>query len=97
MNNKDLITIIASKLQRDPADVQKLLDATVMVINRQACELNDVCIPGFGNFETRMVPEAVAQHEDGTRSLIPPHVETNFKYSTLLTRRVRFHPTTRRS
>ncbi len=97
MTTKDLINRIANKLQREPEDVKKLLDATVMCIGRASGELNDVCVPGFGNFETRLQPESVEQDDDGTRTLVPPQVITRFKYSALLTRRVRFHPTTRRS
>ncbi len=91
VSHKELVATVAAKLQRQPADIDKLLGALVQVIERSAAEGEDVCVPAFGNFETRVIDERVIV-QNGHRYLYPPRAVLKFNVSSLLARQVRFHP-----
>lgn len=85
MDTKEIISIVAKEMNRDQADVQKLLEALSVAIKDQCSELNSVSIPGFGTFEPRKRLERVVVDEaTGKRTLMPPKVLLTFKMSNVL-------------
>ena len=90
MTHKQLVEAVATKLQRPSADVDKLLGALVQTIATAAGNGEDVCVPGFGNFETNVTDERVVL-VDGRRYLDPSRAVMKFNISSLLSRQIRNH------
>ncbi len=90
MDSKTLTDILASRLDTDPATVDRLLGAMREVITNAALEGNQVAIPGFGSFEPRKKDERVAVHpSSGRRMLVPPRLTLGFKPSAALKQKIR--------
>lgn len=90
MDTKALVNTLASKLNREPADVQIILDKVAEIVTDTITQGDSVTIPGFGTFEPKMRAERVATHPStGKKLLVPPKLSVVFKPSMLLKQKVR--------
>lgn len=90
MDAKTLINTLAEKLDRDPEDIEVVLDSLCNLMVDQIKDGNTIAIPGFGQFEPKMKSERVACHpSSGKKILVPPKLSMVFKPSALLKQKVR--------
>ncbi|MCH4155059.1 MAG: HU family DNA-binding protein [Muribaculaceae bacterium] len=90
MDNKELIDIVAKRMDRSPRDVAKLLEALSTTLIEKCGGLDIVAIPGFGSFEPKKKLERVTVNPaSGKKMLIPPKISLTFKPSTILKSRLR--------
>lgn len=88
MDNKQLTERLARSLGRSKSDAGKLLEALCGAITEQCGSLTAVAVPGFGTFAAVKHMERVEVAHDGTRTLVPPHVDLTFDTSNLLAKRI---------
>lgn len=85
MDNKKLVSTLASKLGRSTSDISKLLDAFTNVVADKCGELDSIAIPSFGSFEPKKKNERIVVNPStGKRMLVPPKVVMSFKISNVL-------------
>ena len=85
MDNKKLVSTVATKLGRTNEDVSKLLDALAGVMRTRCGEMDTIVVPSFGTFEPKKRNERVMINPgNGRRMLIPPRVVHTFKMSHVL-------------
>ncbi len=85
MNNKELISNVASKMNLPKAEVKFLLDAFTETCRNQLKEDNSIGIQGFGTFEIRRKEERLSVHPiTRIRTMIPPKLVVSFKQSSVL-------------
>ncbi|MBQ0068494.1 MAG: HU family DNA-binding protein [Bacteroidales bacterium] len=85
MDNKKLVSTLASKLGRSTDDISKLLDAFTNVVADKCGELDSIAIPSFGSFEPKKKNERIVVNPStGKRMLVPPKVVMSFKISNVL-------------
>ena len=85
MDKKKIVTRLASKLKRNKADINNLLEALAGVIADECGKGNVVAIPSFGMFEAKLRDERVVYNPTlGKHLLIPPRVNFTFKLSNVL-------------
>jgi len=85
MNHKELITKIASKMNIQKHEAERLLDVAVEVFTEELGKGKTIGIQSFGNFEVRKKDERLSVHPSTQiRTLIPPKLVVNFKQSNLL-------------
>lgn len=90
MDNKALVEILSKRMNRNPEDVERLLDAFISAVRSRCGELDSVAIPGFGTFESKKRLERVSVNPaTGKRMLIPPKITLSFKPSALLKNKLR--------
>ena len=95
MDNKKLVKTLATRLGRDTADVNKLLEGLAGVLRMRCGELDSVSVPGFGTFEPHKINERVTVNpQDGTRMLIPPKIILRFRVSNVMKIKLNTHPET---
>jgi DNA-binding protein HU-beta len=85
MNNKELITSIAAKLNAPKSVAAILLETTVATCAQLLMEDKTIGFQSFGNFEVRKKDERLSVHPSTQiRTLIPPKLVVNFKQSNIL-------------
>lgn len=85
MDNRKLVSTLASKLGRSTDDISKLLDAFTNVVADKCGELDSIAIPSFGSFEPKKKNERIVVNPStGKRMLVPPKVVMSFKISNVL-------------
>ena len=85
MDNKKLVSTVATKLGRTNEDVSKLLDALAGVMRTRCGEMDTIVVPSFGTFEPKKRNERVMIHPStGRRILVPPKIVLGFKVSKVL-------------
>lgn len=90
MDAKTFNNELASRLDRDPQDVEFLIGQLTAVLAEKMKEGDSVALPGFGTFEPKMRMERVSNHpSSGKKILIPPKLSIAFKPSALLKNKVR--------
>lgn len=89
MNNKQLITELSNRLNRDEKDVSILLDGFTNLLKETFSNLDSIAIPGFGEFEAQKDEEKISIDAiSGKRILYPPCIKVKFKYSSLLKKKL---------
>lgn len=90
MDAKTLINQLSEKLDREPEDIEFLIDSLSELIVDKITDGDTVALPGFGQFELKMKAERVACHPStGKKILVPPKMSMIFKPSALLKQKVR--------
>lgn len=90
MDAKTFTSLLAKRIDREPEDVEVVINQLANLIAENVKEGNSVTIPGFGAFESKLRGERVAAHPStGKRILVPPKMSTIFKPSALLKQKVR--------
>ncbi len=85
MNNKELISNVASKMNLPKTEVKYLLDVFSEVCRNQLKEDNSIGFQSFGTFEIRKKEERLSVHPvTKMRTMIPPKLIVSFKQSTVL-------------
>ncbi len=85
MNNKELISNVASKMNITKSEVHELLDIFLECCISQLKEDNSVGFQSFGTFEVVKREERISVHpQSKERSLIPPKLVLSFKQSPIL-------------
>lgn len=89
MNNKELISDIAIKMNLSKSEVQDLMDNFLDCCVSQLQEGKSIGLQGFGAFEVIKREERIAVHsQTKERSLIPPKLVLNFKQSHILKEKI---------
>lgn len=85
MDNKTFLETLSGRLDVSMATVNTLVESLSDEIVKAATNLDDIIVPGFGVFESRLREERVAVHPaSGKRLLVPPRIYLTFKQSPLL-------------
>lgn len=53
MESKELIDLIARRIERSSADTEKLLEGFVATLKERCSDLDSIAVPGFGTFEAK--------------------------------------------
>ncbi|NLI71318.1 MAG: HU family DNA-binding protein [Bacteroidales bacterium] len=89
MNNKELITSVAMKMNITKSETQELLDSFLECCISQLKEGNSIGFQSFGVFDVVKRVERVSVHPSTKkRSLIPPKLVLNFKQSLILKEKI---------
>ena len=90
MDNKKLIEIVASRLEKNREEISALSDSLCAVMTEALKNGDTIAIPSVGNFETKLRAERIATHPaTGKRLLIPPKLSVVFKPSLILKQKLR--------
>ena len=85
MNNKELTSELAKRLEKSQKDVTQLLEATVLTMKEEFVKGNSISFQGFGVFEIKKKEERIAVNPaTQKRMLVPPKLVLNFKPSSIL-------------
>lgn len=85
MNNKDFITALASRLDMDAKDVQRIAGSFITELAENLCDGDSLAIQGFGSFEVRKKMERIVVNPTTKqRMLVPPKLALSFKASQIL-------------
>ena len=85
MNHKELIAVMATKMNAPKSMVADLLDTTIQTCIEQLVDEKTIGFQSFGNFEVRKKDERLSVHPaTQIRTLIPPKLVVNFKQSNIL-------------
>lgn len=84
MNNKELQTALAAKLEMSTSEVDLFLQSTVDAMVDQLKANKTINIQGFGSFEVRKKEERVTVNPlTKVRSMVPSKLSLAFKTSTV--------------
>ena len=84
MNNKELQTALAAKLEMSTSEVDLFLQSTVDAMVDQLKANKTINIQGFGSFEVRKKEERVTVNPlTKVRSMVPAKLSLAFKTSTV--------------
>lgn len=75
----------------DAAQGSRLAEAFATALRERLCALDAVAIPGFGSFVPEKSDEYVAVADDGTRTLMPPHIGLTFNAGSMLRKHISSH------
>ncbi len=80
MNNKELITKLAERIEWSTHDVTEMMSAVTAVISSRLVDNDVIGIQGFGQFEVRKKAERISVNPaNGKRYLVPPKLVAVFK------------------
>ncbi|MCH5231010.1 MAG: HU family DNA-binding protein [Muribaculaceae bacterium] len=89
MDNKTFLETLSHRLDISLGTVSTLVEALSGEVARQAGNLDQIVIPGFGIFEPRLREERVSVHPaSGKRLLVPPRIYLAFKQSPILKQKI---------
>lgn len=89
MDNKTFISGMARQLDKDPKEIEILVEGLSTVIRDKASNLDSVAIPGFGRFDPVKSNEYVAvDPSSGKQTLFPPEIRLRFTPGTMLKKRL---------
>ncbi len=90
MNNREFIAALASKMEMNVRDTQKMMDETIDEMVNQFDEGNDLFFHGFGTFEVKKRNERIIVNPSTMkRMLVPPKLTLNFKWSETFRNKVK--------
>ncbi len=84
MDNKTLISRLSMESGRSTGEVSGRIEAIVKTLGELCAGLDAVAVPGFGTFQPVKTDERVVAGADGSRTLLPPAINVEFKSSVLL-------------
>ena len=89
MNNKELITNVATRMNISKDETQEMLDNFLECCISQLTNDNSVGFQSFGTFEVVKREERISVHPSTKeRSMIPPKLVLNFKQSPILKEKI---------
>lgn len=93
LNNKELQSAIASKLEITQSEAETLLQATVRALVAQLQENKIVNIQGFGSFEVKKKEERLTVNpKTKKRTITPPKLALAFKTSSVYREKIKDLP-----
>ena len=85
MNNKELTSELAKRLEKSQKDVSQLLEAAALTMKEEFSKGNSISFQGFGVFEIKKKEERIAVNPaTQKRMVVPPKLVLNFKPSSIL-------------
>lgn len=79
MDNKQFLSILAQRLNLEPATAEKLLSGFTAVVGEECQQLNRVALPALGSFGGVKKEETVITDlSTGRRLMLPPAIEMEF-------------------
>lgn len=89
MDNKKFMEELSSRLDISLSTVGVLIEGLCSEFAKNSANLDDIVVPGFGSFETKLREERIAVHPaSGKRLLIPPKINLTFKQSPVLKQKI---------
>lgn len=89
MNNKEFITELSRRLDRDVTDVNVLVEGLATLLKEDCGALSSIAIPGFGKFVGEKSLERIElSEESGKRIMYPPQIRLGFEPSMILRMRI---------
>lgn len=93
MNQRELITKMAAKMNVPKSLVENLLETTIVTCTELLVEEKTIGFQSFGNFEVRKKEERLSVHPSTQiRTMIPPKLVVNFKQSNILKEKLKDLP-----
>lgn len=90
MNYTELVAAIAANAGVSKVKTKNVVDATIKTLNDMIAEGEEIAIPGFGKFYTRIVGERECMNfATGEKMLVPEHRAPAFKFSSLTRKAVK--------
>ena len=83
-NDNSIILTAAQTVEADSDMARAMADALATALLERCRALDAVAIPGFGTFSAMKTDEYVATHDDGRRTLMPPHISVTFTPGSML-------------
>ncbi|MDE6161493.1 MAG: HU family DNA-binding protein [Muribaculaceae bacterium] len=84
MNSDNIIQEAAGKASVDIFKANAMANALATAIRECCANFDSVAIPGFGTFSTVKTDEYVCELNDGSRTLMPPHIAASFSPGSML-------------
>jgi len=82
MNNKELISALASRLNKTPKQAEELLNVSVSLMKDEFSKGNSLSFQGFGTLEVQKKEERIVVNPSTKkRMLVPPKLALAFKLS----------------
>lgn len=91
MDSRSILQQAAKAAGCDTAQGTRLAEAFATALRERLCALDAVAIPGFGSFVPEKGDEYVAVADDGTRTLMPPHIGLTFNAGSMLRKHISSH------
>lgn len=91
MDSKTIIQQAAKAAGCDTAQGARIAEAFATALRERLCALDSVAIPGFGSFVPEKSDEYVATDDDGSRTLMPPHIGLTFNPGSMLRKHLSSH------
>lgn len=89
MDNKQFITKLGKRLNRENSEVTTLVEGLCRVFKECGSELDSVAVPGFGTFKSIKKDEIIVTDEaTGKRTLLPPSINLEFTPSIVLRKKL---------
>ena len=89
MDNKQLISRLGKRLNRENAEVSTLVEGLCKVFRECGSVLDSIAIPGFGTFKSVKTDEVIVFDETiGKRTLLPPAIRMEFAPSIVLRKKM---------
>ena len=90
MKSKEVISVLAERMQWTPKEVTEMLSAFGSAIGTKLMEGDAVYLPSFGQFEVRKKMERISVNPvNGKRYLVPPKLVPVFKPGTTVKNRLK--------
>ena len=90
METKSLIEALASRIDRNTEELEKITTALEELLVETLKEGDTVALPGFGQFEPKLREERVTTHPaTGKKILVPPRITMVFRPSAMLKQKVK--------
>lgn len=91
MDSRTILQQAAKAAGCDAAQGSRLAEAFAAALRERLCALDSVAIPGFGSFVPEKSDEYVAVTDDGSRTLMPPHIGLTFNPGSMLRKHIASH------
>lgn len=89
MDNRQLISKVAKRLNSDNKSVSAMADALTQLIADHCALLENIAIPGFGTFVALKTDEhIVTDPATKQRTLVPPEISVSFRPAVKLRKAV---------
>lgn len=80
MDNRQLISKVAKRLNTDNKTASAMADALTQLIADRCAQLENIAIPGFGTFVALKTDEHIVTNpESKQRCLVPPQISVSFR------------------
>lgn len=89
MDNKQFISRLGKRLNRENTEVATLVEGLCKVFKECGADLDSIAIPGFATFKSVKSDEAIVYDEvNGKRTLVPPAIRMEFAPSIVLRKKM---------
>lgn len=89
MDNKQFISRLGKRLNRETTEVTTLVEGLCKIFRECGADLDSVAIPGFGTFRSVKTDELITTDQaTGKRTLVPPAIRMEFAPSIVLRKKL---------